>query len=77
MLTITIRNVPEEVRNVLAARAARSGRSLQEYMLREITELASRPTLEDIIDGARTDARRAGTRLDVWTVLADVDADRR
>lgn len=77
MVTITIRNVPEDVRNVLAGRAARSGRSLQEYMLREIEELASRPTMDDIVDGARADARRAGTRLDVATVIADVGADRR
>ena len=31
-VTITIRNVPDDVRNRLAARAAGSGRSLQEYL---------------------------------------------
>lgn len=32
MVSITIRDVPQETRNELAARAARSGRSLQEYL---------------------------------------------
>ena len=31
-VVISIRNVPEEVRDELAARARRSGRSLQEYL---------------------------------------------
>ena len=33
MTAITIRNVPEHVRDQLAARAARRGMSLQEYLL--------------------------------------------
>jgi antitoxin FitA len=37
-VAITIRNVPEEVRDELAARAARSGRSLQEYLAGLLTE---------------------------------------
>ena len=44
-VAITIRNVPHEVRDELAARAARSGRSLQEYLLRQLTDLASRPAV--------------------------------
>jgi plasmid stability protein len=30
--SVTIRNVPDETRNELAARAALTGRSLQEYL---------------------------------------------
>ncbi|WP_181188394.1 FitA-like ribbon-helix-helix domain-containing protein [Actinopolyspora mortivallis] len=34
MTTVTVRNVPEEVRDVLAEAAQRSGQSLQSYLLR-------------------------------------------
>ena len=42
---IQIRNVPEDVHRTLKARAAREGMSLSEYLLRDVVELASRPTL--------------------------------
>jgi plasmid stability protein len=41
MTSITIRNVPDEVRDELAARARLSGRSLQEYLRSELIRLAS------------------------------------
>lgn len=43
MTSITIRHVPEEVRNSLAARAAATGRSLQEYLLVQLEVLVSKP----------------------------------
>ncbi|GIF66466.1 hypothetical protein Ais01nite_45010 [Asanoa ishikariensis] len=76
-VAITIRNVPDEVRDELAARAGRSGRSLQEYLLRELVELAVRPTAEDVITRARARSRQAGTRLDPDTIIAAREADRR
>jgi plasmid stability protein len=36
--SITIRNVPEEVRDELASRAALAGRSLQEHLRSELIE---------------------------------------
>lgn len=44
-VTMTIRNVPDEVRSELAARAARAGQSLQEYLLAELGRLAAKPDL--------------------------------
>lgn len=76
-IAITVRNVPEEVRDELAARAARSGRSLQEYLLTHLTQVASRPSFEDTIGRARERAKLTGTRLDSVVILADRDADRR
>jgi antitoxin FitA len=76
-VAITIRNVPNEVRDELAARAARSGRSLQEYLAAQLVELASRPSVEDAVLAARTRARAAGRRLDAAAIVADRDADRR
>ena len=48
--SITIRNVPDEARDELAARAARSGRSLQEHLRRELIKLASKPDLESVLE---------------------------
>ncbi|HWG72458.1 MAG TPA: hypothetical protein VG184_00210 [Acidimicrobiales bacterium] len=76
-VAITVRNVPEEVRDELAARAARSGRSLQEYLLTELVKVASTPSVEDVVGRARQRALLTGTALDVAAVLADRDAERR
>ena len=50
MTTVTIRNVPEETRNILAARTARKGQTLQEFMLGEISRWAEQPTIEQLMD---------------------------
>jgi plasmid stability protein len=75
--TMTIRHVPEEVRNELAARAARTGRSLQEFMLDEIVRLASKPSVVDLVADVRERKRRSGRRVGRDAILADRDADRR
>jgi len=41
--SITIRDVPDETRDELAARAALTGRSLQEYLRTRLVELARWP----------------------------------
>lgn len=76
MVAITIRNVPEHIRDELAIRAARSGRSLQEYLALQLVELASTPAPEDIIARARERARAVGHRLSAESIVADRDADR-
>lgn len=75
-VAITIRNVPEHVRDELAARAGRSGRSLQEFLLRQLVEAASRPSVEEVIARARARVDTIGTEIDVAQILADRDAER-
>lgn len=75
--TITIRHVPDEVRNELAARAARSGRSLQEYMLGEVTRLAAKPPMDELLERVRAHKRDSGIALDRDVILDDLHADRR
>ena len=77
MPAITIRNVPERVRDELAARAARSGMSLQEYLLRELTFITSYPSQDEWLDDVRVHAREYGGHLTIEGILADRDADRR
>lgn len=53
---IQIRNVPEDVHRTLKARAAGLGMSLSDYLLAEVSEIAERPTLEEMV--ARLRRRR-------------------
>jgi RNA-splicing ligase RtcB len=76
-VSITVRNVPERVRDELAARAARSGRSLQEYLLSLLVEVAERPSMDEVISRVRARVSTAGIRLDVADILSARDADRR
>lgn len=55
-VNITIRNVPDEVRDELAARAARSGRSLQEFLSAEFVRIASTPSAAEAAVRARLGA---------------------
>lgn len=77
MPAITIRDVPSVTRDELAARAARGGRSLQEYLLAELVELAARPDPSDVIARARERVRRIGTQVDPDAILAARDDERR
>lgn len=76
MASITIRNVPDETRAELAARAARSGRSMQEFLRLRLIELASDVDVDDVIASARERTTRLGTRLSAAAIIAARDADR-
>ena len=67
--SITIRNVSDETRNELAARAARSGRSLQEYLRGELERLASKPDREAFWAQVREDKRLSGARVTTEMIL--------
>lgn len=54
MVAITIRDIPDEVRDELAGRAARAGQSLQEYLRGLLVATAAKPTVHDVIARART-----------------------
>ena len=77
MPSITIRDVPADARDELAGRAARSGRSLQEYLRLQLIELAARPDADTLMDRVRDRKSRTGTRLDPEAILRHRDADRR
>lgn len=76
-VAITVRSVPEDVRDELAARAARSGRSLQEYVRMLLIELAARPSASEVILRARARVAATGTELSPESILAARDAERR
>ncbi len=74
--TITVRAVPDEVRDELAARAARAGQSLQEYLSGELAALARRPSLAEAVLRARQGARHYPA-IGATDLITDLEADRR
>jgi antitoxin FitA len=76
-VAITIRDVPDEVRDELAARAARARKSLQEYVRGMLVDSAARPPVDDVIARARARVDATGIRVDAEAILAARDADRR
>jgi plasmid stability protein len=76
-VAITVRDVPDEVRDELAARAARAGKSLQEYVRGMLIDSAARAPVDDVIARARARVGATGVRVDAESILAARDADRR
>ena len=76
-IQITIRSMPDAVRNELAARAALQGKSMQEYLRTELERLAARPPAEKVLERIRERKATSGTRLSPGEILTHRDADRR
>jgi antitoxin FitA len=77
MTSITIRDVPAEVRDELAARAARAGQSLQEHLRLTLIDLARRPSATEWLAEVRRRKNDTGTVLSRDEILGHLDADRR
>jgi plasmid stability protein len=77
MASITIRDVPNDTRDELAARAATTGRSLQEYLRHELIELARRPDAQVLMARVRDRKRRTGATLSRDQILGHLDLERR
>lgn len=75
--SITIRDVPDETRDELAARARLTGRSLQEYLRSRLIELARQPDPEALVERIRARKAATGSSLSPEVILAYRDADRR
>ena len=73
---ITIRGVPEAVRNELAARAASQRQSMQEFLRCELERIASRPSPAAWLQQVRERKEAAGTRVRHSSILRARDADR-
>jgi len=76
-INITIRDIPEDVRDKLAGHAAGEGKSMQEYLHGELVRLAQKPTidvwLKEVIE------RKAAKKTDVpiKKILRAREADRK
>lgn len=76
-IQITIRDVPEKVRDELSARAALQGKSMQEYLRAELERLAARPSVDAWLQQVRKRKRASQTRVTSTQILKERDADRR
>lgn len=74
---ITVRNVPERVRDELAVRAARRRQSLQEFLRAELERIATRPPLADWVEGVEERAVAAARRIPAALILEARDSDRK
>jgi plasmid stability protein len=75
--SITIRDVPDDTRDELAARAALTGRSLQEYLRARLVELARQPEAETLVARIRARKSATGSSLAAEQILSHLDDDRR
>ena len=73
---ISIRNVPEEVRDRLRARAASRGQSLQEHLRRELERIVSYPTREAWLEGVRRRTAASKSRVTTEDILEALDRGR-
>lgn len=74
---ITIRDVPEEVRDRLKVRAASRGQSMQRYLRGELTRLVAKPTVEEWVESVRARKRLSTNRVTTESILQARDADRK
>ena len=73
---ITIRGVPEEVRDELAARAALNRQSMQEFLRTELERIASRPSLATLLAEVHRRKEAAGTHVPASMIIESRDVDR-
>lgn len=73
--TVQVRDLPDDVHEVIRTRAAAAGMSLAEYLRREITSLSRRPLLSDWLTDAAT-AAQDSPAVPTATIVDALRADR-
>jgi hypothetical protein len=76
-IQINIRDVPEKVRDELAARAAHQGKSMQEFLRSELERIAARPSVDAWLMQVRKRKRASGLSISSKQILEHRNADRR
>lgn len=78
MATIQVREIPEDLYEVLRRRARLAGQSMQAYMRDQVMALARRPTKEEAIEQIETALTKLSSpEPEASSVLADLSAERR
>jgi plasmid stability protein len=73
MPNVLVRDLPDDVHSALQRRAASAGQSLQQYLVGELTRLAHRPTMSEVLARA---ADLEGGHVGLATAVADLHAER-
>jgi len=74
---ITIRNVPDGIRDALAEKAASERKSMQEYLLGELQRLAEQRSVAQWLERVRRRKAEEKTTVGAAEILHHRDADRR
>jgi plasmid stability protein len=77
MPSITIRDVPEQTRAALAARAASRGQSMQEYLRGLLNDVAGKPDMKELIDRVERRVKASGVSLSTEEIFEALDEVRR
>jgi hypothetical protein len=73
MPNVQIRDVPDDVHAALVRRAESAGQSLQQFLATRLREIASAPTLDEVLD--RIEGRHTG-RLSRRDAIDTLTAER-
>ena len=73
---ITVRNVPEEVRDRLAEHAAARRQSMQGFLLSELERVAAYPSNKEWLASVREHKAAYNVELSIKEILEARDADR-
>jgi plasmid stability protein len=76
-VNITIRNIPQDTRDELAARAAQEGKSMQEYLRAELIRLSNSPSVTEWVNSVAERKAQYGTKISAAKILKARDKDRR
>ncbi|MGF1667088.1 MAG: hypothetical protein ACFCVC_12545 [Acidimicrobiia bacterium] len=74
MPNVLVRDLPAEVHAQLQRRAESQGQSLQQYLTGELTRLAERPTLDEVLDRIE---RRSGGTVGFDQAVSDLTEERK
>lgn len=74
---VTIRDVPDEVRDELASRAARAGKSMQEYLREQLERIAARPSIDEWVARVARRKALAPRKVPAAKIVSHRNADRR
>ena len=78
MATIQVREIPEDLYEVLHRRARRAGQSMQAYMRAQLVALAERPTKQEAVEEIERVLNRTEIREPTAaSVVDDLAAERR
>ena len=73
MPNVLVRDLPEDVHGALLRRAEAAGKSLQQYLMSELTRLATTPTLDQILERISS---RAGGSVGFVEAVEDLSSER-
>ena len=77
MATVQIKNVPSDVHQILRERAGKAGQSLQAYLLAQLQEQASKPTIKELFDRIDKECSGGDVSFEFATKVIREDRDAR